>query len=153
MPTFQKPSDHNPAGQSLWTGNQNNETAHVYPKKKECLKEYYPKFGGRVVLTEIASVANTRIADFPFLPRFMNGNRNKLCYVHLLGHCPHNQCGRFNFDHAQQREVLDDFATALCQKIKPGVEYMVWNAPTAPGHGVGQGGSHGDGTRNVRQRF
>ena len=48
------------------------------------------------------------------------------------------------------KEIMDDFVTSLCQKIKPGgVDYMVQNTPAAVGR---EAPGQGEGTQNMHQR-
>ncbi len=73
--------------------------------------------------------ANITFRDLPFLTTLVDehSGKNWLCYNHCLGVCQHGkQClfKRRN-GHVDGPALPQDFVTALVDKLKPGVEFML----------------------------
>jgi hypothetical protein len=73
--------------------------------------------------------ANITFCDLPFLTTLVDehSGKNLLCYNHCLGVCQHGkQClfKRRN-GHVDGLALPQDFVTALVDKLKPGVEFML----------------------------
>jgi hypothetical protein len=103
--------------------------AHLHPTIRTALREYHVKFAGRVMMQRILDHANITYKDLPFLTPLIDNQsgRNSLCYNHCLGICQHGrQCiFRRRNGHIDGGSLPQDFVTALIEKIKPGVEYML----------------------------
>jgi hypothetical protein len=103
--------------------------AHVHPTIRGALREYHTKFAGRVMMQRIMDHANLSFKDLPFINHLVDAQsgKNWLCYNHCLGICQHGrQCVfRKRNGHVDGTALPQDFATALVEKIKPGVEYMI----------------------------
>jgi hypothetical protein len=103
--------------------------AHIHPIIKEVLKEYHAKFAGRVMIQRLLEHANTTFCDLPFLTPLVDSQNGKnwLCYNHCLGVCQHGgQCiFRKRNVHVDGNKLPPDFAKALVEKLKPGIDMMV----------------------------
>jgi hypothetical protein len=104
---------------------------HVNPIICKCFKEYHQKFGGRVMPSKIMKAANI---DWPQMPYLL------MCV----------ECAASRSVHAKPKVVMfrvtryPDFCRELCQKLKPGIEYVLRNneqpSPTKKQRLSGYGG-------------
>ena len=113
------------------------EYSHLNGHIKNFMKDYNAKFHGRVALKKICEAANVNMEALPYLQKYVTGERNDLCYNHVLGICGFHKAGRCQFKHAPKNEIKDDFGGALCKIIKPGVEWMIKNGEPGKRHHEG----------------
>ena len=96
------------------------------------MQEYNEKFKGRVAVKKICDSAKIQLSDLPYLSKFITQEGNMLCYNHVLGTCGYSK-KKCRFKHVPSAAIPDDFARALCNKIEPGVQYLLRNGTPAPG--------------------
>jgi hypothetical protein len=106
--------------------------AHVHPWIRSDMERYYQKCGPTLGFNRICEAVGkgngTKFGgnDLPYLDAHISGGgRNALCYIHVLGHCPHG--GSCNFTHVDGRQIPNDFAKDLMKTIKGGVAWLVNN--------------------------
>jgi hypothetical protein len=106
-----------------------DKLAHIHPTIRAALKEYHTKFSGRVMMQRVLEHANLTFKDLPFLTPLVDSQsgKNWLCYNHCLGICQHGkQCiFRRRNGHVDGSTLPQEFATALVNKIRPGIAYML----------------------------
>jgi hypothetical protein len=106
-----------------------NKLAHIHPTIKAVLRDYHTKFAGRVMMQRLLDHANITFKDLPFLTPLIDNQsgKNWLCYNHCLGICQHGrQCiFRKRNGHVDGASLPKEFAAALVDKLRPGIDYMM----------------------------
>jgi hypothetical protein len=100
----------------------------IHPTIKSLMGPYIAHFRS-VQLRNLLRAANIGEQALPTLPQYLVEGRNNLCYSYILGKCQGRICGRGNVGHAQASTLPNDFVTALCNVLAPGVEKRLATEP------------------------
>lgn len=87
------------------------------------------------MLSRLMSLANIGIKELPTMPEMIDETgKNKLCYNHVLGECPHgDRCSYKKIGgHVDGSKLQEIFVQKLCEMIKPGVEAAMYLNPGRP---------------------
>ena len=76
-------------------------------------------------------LGNKELSDVPLLPNYADGERNMICFPHLLHQCHHKGC---RYAHPPKEDIPDWYCKQLFTVISPGMDYAMRN-------GLGQSGS------------
>ena len=100
---------------------------NVHPAIKATMEPFIAKFKG-VYLTPMLTHINQSIDDLPKLAPEVSG-ANGICYNYILGHCVMDNCRHMD-GHVNARDVTDEFATELLNKLRPAItEFMANGLP------------------------
>ena len=87
------------------------------------MQGFWQRFGKVIRFGDVLSAANIWISDLPMIGQHVeNRGGNRLCFNHILGHCPHMARGRCTFIHVMGTELTNDFVVDLCRLVTPAVE-------------------------------
>ena len=77
------------------------------------------------------ALAGIKWEDMPTLPIYLDMEAgNKLCYNFVLGQCTGRYCTH-KAGHASVDDITQDFATAICTLLQPGIDSMTSALHTA----------------------
>ena len=112
----------------------------IHPRIKALMAPYVAYFRS-VQFCLLCKAANVAEEDLPSLPKYVSNGKNGLCYSYILGKCQGKVCGRAQARHVPAHELSEDFVTALCSRLAPGVEKrMAMEPPNTAQQWNAQGG-------------
>ena len=91
----------------------------MHPVLKKVMAGYHKSHSTVINLTKIIKAAGIDMANIPYLNRYKKNDRdkNRMCYYHLLGCCPHKDCARV---HVPKAELGDGFLAPICNCLEMG---------------------------------
>ena len=104
---------------------------HCHPIIKREFAKYHEMFDGRVMLQQLCRKSGVEVTALPYINQHVEGDKNMLCYNHVLGVCPF-RCIR---KHLPGNQIPDGFATEICNTLKKGRDALVERGPVAPSSG------------------
>ena len=101
--------------------------SNVHPTIKGVMEAYIQKNNG-TYLNALLTHCNISLDDLPKLTPDLNGAHG-ICYNYVLGCCNMDGC---QYEHLNARDIPDDFATELINKLRPGItEFTANGVPDA----------------------
>ena len=92
------------------------------------MQVFWQRFGKVIRFGDVLSAANIWISDLPMIGQHVeNRGGNRLCFNHILGHCPQMERGRFTFVHVIATDLSNNFVGDLCRLVTPGVDSVMNN--------------------------
>jgi hypothetical protein len=80
------------------------------------------------MLAQLCRKSGVEVTALPYINQHVEGDKNMLCYNHVLGVCPY-RCWR---KHLPGNQIPDGFATEMCNTLKKGRDALVERGPVAP---------------------